>query len=279
MPNEPLLYETHCHTPLCKHAVGEPEEYAAAAESRGLRGVIVTCHNPLPEGHSSHVRMSEDELETYCTMVTRAREAWSDRVDVRLGIEADYWPGYESWLEKQLQSSDFHFVLGSVHPQTPEYRRTYTVDDPLEAQRVYFSMLADAAETGLYDSLSHPDLVKNETANAWRPEAILDDIRRALDRIAATGVAMELNTSGANKTIAEMNPFPAMLMEMRKREIPVTLGADAHDPNRVADRFPDALRLLKECGYEDVNVFLNRQRHAIAIDDALASLQKPDHQE
>src|SRR5690606_36561433 len=98
--------------------------------------------------------------------------------------------------------------------QTPEYRRTYTRSDPMEAQRVYFSMLADAAETGLYDSLSHPDLIKNETADAWNPEQIIDDIRRALDRIAATGVAMELSTSGANKVVAEMKPFPQMLVEM-----------------------------------------------------------------
>ena len=31
MPNEPMLYEMHMHTPLCKHARGEPEDYAEAA--------------------------------------------------------------------------------------------------------------------------------------------------------------------------------------------------------------------------------------------------------
>ena len=28
MSPEPMLYEMHMHTPLCKHARGEPEEYA-----------------------------------------------------------------------------------------------------------------------------------------------------------------------------------------------------------------------------------------------------------
>ncbi|MGD9854083.1 MAG: histidinol-phosphatase HisJ family protein [Planctomycetaceae bacterium] len=273
MQIEPLLYETHCHTPLCKHAVGEPEEYAAVAEARGLRGVIVTCHNPLPEGHSAHVRMAVEELGVYVDMVARAREAWSGRVDVRLGIEADYWPGFEGWLAGQLESAEFHYVLGSVHPQTPEYRRTYAAADPLEAQRNYFSMLADAAESGLFDSLSHPDLIKNETAAAWRPDEIMNDLRRVLDRIARTGVAMELNTSGADKVIAEMNPFPQMLIEMCARGIPVTLGADAHVPTRVADRFPEALKLLSSCGYESVSVFLDRRRREIPIEDALESLR------
>ena len=33
----PLLYETHSHTPLCKHAVGLPGEYAEVAHAAGLR--------------------------------------------------------------------------------------------------------------------------------------------------------------------------------------------------------------------------------------------------
>ena len=32
----PLLYESHCHTPLCKHAFGQPGEYAARAEAREI---------------------------------------------------------------------------------------------------------------------------------------------------------------------------------------------------------------------------------------------------
>src|SRR5262245_57678986 len=111
-----LLYETHSHTPLCKHAVGQPEEYAAIAAERGLNGILVTCHNPMPDGFSADVRMSVDELDEYVDLVARARDVWQGRVDVRLGLEADYFAGYEPWLEKQLSSCDFHYVLGSVHP-------------------------------------------------------------------------------------------------------------------------------------------------------------------
>jgi histidinol-phosphatase (PHP family) len=100
----------------------------------------------------------------------------------------------------------------------------------------------------------------------------MDDICRALDRIADCGVAMELNTSGVNKTISEMNPMPAMLREMAIRDIPITLGSDAHVPERVADGYETALELLKECGFTDINYFLERRRHSISIDAALGSL-------
>lgn len=269
---KPKLFESHSHTPLCNHAVGNPSEYAAVALDRGLRGLIVTCHNPMPNGFSQHVRMREDQFEEYIDLVAQTRETWEGRVDVRLGLEADYFEGYEAYLEKQLASADFQFVLGSVHPQIAEFRSKYWQDNEVEVQRTYFRLLAQSAESGLFDSLAHPDLIKNHTSKCWEPLVIFDDIRHALDRIAATGVAMELNTSGLNKTISEMNPFPAMLIEMCQRDIPITLGADAHEPRRVADGYENALQILSACGYQNVSFFLERKRQDISIPEATASL-------
>jgi histidinol-phosphatase (PHP family) len=132
--------------------------------------------------------------------------------------------------------------------------------------------LADAAETGLFDTISHPDLIKNETAADWLPSRLMPDICRTLDRIAATGVAMELNTSGINKRVPEMNPFPEMLAEMCSRDIPVVIGADAHEPDRVGDGFIEALSLLEQAGYRSVRYYIDRQPHSVAIDEARASL-------
>jgi histidinol-phosphatase (PHP family) len=269
----PLLYETHMHTPLCGHAVGGVGEYAAAAEQRGLAGIVVTCHNPCPAGFAPHVRMRTDQFDAYRDMVAAAADEWAGRVDVRLGLECDWFPGHRGWLEKQLASAEFHYVLGSVHPHLKEFKQRYWRDDPAGFAAAYFDQLAEAAETRLFDCISHPDLVKNITPSRWSPDAAMDDVCRALDRIAATGVSMELNTSGANKAVPEMNPFPAMLAEMRQRSIPVVLGADAHEPGRVGDRFEEALLLLADVGYERVGFYLNRQRREIGIDEALASLR------
>ena len=270
--DQPILFESHSHTPLCKHAEGHPSEYAAVAHRRGLKGLHVTCHNPMPDGFSSAVRMAESEFERYVDLVSEAREQWQGKVDVRLGLEADYFEGYETYLERQLNAAPFHFVLGSVHPQIGEFRERYWQDDLIAVQKTYFDLLAQSAETGLFDSLAHPDLIKNFTSEAWDETTILDAIRPALDRIAKTGVAMELNTSGVLKRISEMNPFPDMLREMKVRDIPVTLGADAHVPTRVADGYIDAMRLLQSIGYTEVNYFLERKRHAVPIAAAIDSI-------
>jgi len=246
------------------------------AYRRGLKGLHVTCHNPMPEGFSSAVRMAEGEFERYVDLITEARETWHGKVDVRLGLEADYFEGYEGYLERQLSSAPFHFVLGSVHPQIGEFRERYWQDDLVAVQRTYFDLLAKSAETGLFDSLAHPDLIKNFTTEVWDEATILDVIRPSLDRIAKTGVAMELNTSGVLKRISEMNPFPDMLREMKVREIPVTLGADAHVPDRVADGYIEAMRLLQSVGYCEVNFFLERQRQTVSIEAAVASLEQAE---
>ena len=275
-----LLYESHLHTPLCKHAAGLPGEYAAVAQRKHLKGIIVTCHAPMPDDYSSPYRMRWNQFDEYVNLVAQATEEWRGRVDVRLGLESEFVPGYLGWIETLHERAEFHHVLGSVHCQMHEYvdafyKGTWPLGDPnlwRDFQLTYFGHLADAAETGLYDTISHPDLVKNMHPEGWDVSAIMDDIRHALDRIAKAGTAMELNTSGRYKTVPEFNPGLEILREMQVRGIPVVLGADAHQPKRVADLYPEALRTLEEAGYREVSFFLNRQRQNVPIADALASL-------
>lgn len=272
MNSKPILYETHLHTPLCKHAKGEPEEYAAVAQQRGLKGIIVTCHNPTNDGWAPQYRMRLDEFEDYVALVERARQAWAGQIDVRLGLESDYIPGVEPWLQKLHDMADFHYILGSVHAPLQDYRNRFFNGDIVAFQRTYFEHLAMAAETGLFDTLAHPDLVKIVQPAEWKLDRLIDDISHCLDRIAATGVAMELNTSGLNKPLPEMNPGRPILEEMHQRHIPVVVGADAHEAGRVAANFEDAFDLLQAVGYTHVNIFLNRQRHEIETEAARQSL-------
>lgn len=269
----PVLYESHSHTPLCKHAVGMPAEYAAVAESRGLKGIIITCHGPLPDGLGIDHRMAPEEFDRYIELVAATREEFAGRVDVRLGLESDYFPGIEAWAEKLHARAPLHHVLGSVHMQVGHYRAKYFTGDPFAYQQLYFQHLAESAETRLFDTLAHPDLVKNDSPRDWEFSRIESDIARALDRIARTGVAMELNTSGLLKSVPEMNPGPRMLELIRERGIPVVLGADAHRPSRVADRYEEALRMLADLGFRKVSFFLGRRRQEVTIETALASLR------
>lgn len=271
---EPILYDSHMHTPLCKHARGEPGDYAAVAEKRGLRGIIITCHNPALDNWYPQVRMGMDQFEQYLDMVEHAAQVWLGRVDVRLGLESDYVPGMEPWLEELHQQADFDFILGSIHPDAPYYKEIHSKGNDRSFQEAYFEHLALAAESGLFDALAHPDLVKNATAANWDARRIIQIVEPRLDRIADTGIAMELNTSGLHKRVREMNPNPTMLEAMYERGIPVVLGSDSHVPERVAADFGRALDLLEDVGYDTVSFFLGRQRYDLEIEAVRLSLEQ-----
>ncbi|HWB02869.1 MAG TPA: histidinol-phosphatase [Verrucomicrobiales bacterium] len=267
------------HTPLCKHAEGEPEEYAEIALQRGLKGIIVTCHSPMPDNWWPQVRMDVDQLDEYIALVQRAAMAYHGRLDVRLGMEMDFFPGMEWWVEELNERCEFHHVLGSVHFFGRHYKERFFNGDLLAFQKTYFSHVAESAETGLFDTLAHPDLVKNLQPGLWQFEMIEEHLAACLDRIARTGVAMELNTSGLNKAMPEFNPGPQMLRMMRERNIPVVLGSDSHTPRRVAADFDRALDALEDAGYTKVSCFLGRKRHDFAITEVRSTLNLPQRHE
>ncbi len=263
--SDPIFFDSHMHTPLCKHAEGHPILYMEHGVAQGLAGIIMTCHSPMPNGFSARVRMAPEQFNEYVALVGEAADAAPEGFDVLLGLESDFFPGMEPWLRELHQRAPFHYILGSVHWHIAEYMDAYWHGDPLAFQKQYFEHLAESAESGLFDSLAHPDLVKNASPVDWRFDRIRPFIEKALDRIAATGVAMEINTSGLNKSYPEMNPGPEMLSMMADRGIPVVIGSDSHTPTRVADGFLEALGVLEKAGYESVSLFRERQRRELTI--------------
>lgn len=255
---------------MCGHAIGEPDEYAAVAEARGLKGIVITCHYPLPSDWR-RPRMTEEQLPEYIALVGRTREKWRGRLDVRLGLECEYAPVLESWLERQLARIEPDYLLASIHP-IQRYQELYWTDDPCAAHRVYYEHLGAAAETGHFDAIAHFDFIKFMVRAEWDPGHFRHDIQRALDRIAAAGLTVELNTAGLRNRLKETYPSFWILKEMKKREIPVALASDAHQPEHVAWAFEKALDTLAKAGYTHVSFFLERRRQEIAIEQARASL-------
>lgn len=273
----PGYFDSHMHTTLCKHAWGEPEEYATQALQRGLSGIIFTCHSPMPDRFWSRVRMDDDQFDEYVAMVHRCRDHFAGQLEVRLGMETDYFPGFEAWAETLHRRADFHYILGSVHWQGPEYHHRFDTGNPDDFRRSYWENLASSAETGLFDCLAHPDLIKNYQSSGWDFQLWQETIAASLDRIARTGVAMELNTSGLYKSYPEMNPSPSMLGMMRERGIPVVVGSDSHKPTRVGENFVQALQTLQQAGYESVRIFEKRRPLDLPIANVLPRLATALH--
>lgn len=270
-----ILFDSHMHTPLCKHARGHPDEYVETGMNRGLAGIIFTCHSPMPDGFASRIRMAPEQFDEYCNLVHRANHDAPKGFEVRLGMESDYFPGMEKWLQDLHSRADFHYILGSVHWHTTEYLDAFWYGDTLKFRKQYFEHLADSAESGLFDALAHPDLVKNMDPQDWEFEEVRESVVQSLDRIAATGIAMEINTSGLNKSYPEMNPGMEMLALMFERDIPIVLGSDSHVPHRVGANFEEAMAAMEKVGYDKVSLFRERERYEIPLSQAKETIEKP----
>jgi histidinol-phosphatase (PHP family) len=196
------------------------------------------------------------DIDAYVSAVVAAR---GRGLPVKLGLEVDYVPGREEETHEILAGYPWDFLLGSVHfigelgvdGEEPRLLDAVGVE---EAWRLYFETLGAAARSGLFDSLSHPDLVK-----IFGARAASFDYGPVVDAIAESGVAVEVSTAGLRKPVRELYPHPEFLAACRARDVPVTLASDAHSPDVVGRDFDRALELLRGAGYETVTLFEQRR--------------------
>jgi histidinol-phosphatase (PHP family) len=116
----------------------------------------------------------------------------------------------------------------------------------------YFDLVLRAAESGHFDTMK-------KFGHRARKE-LSDLYGRVARRLAAAGVAIEVNTAGLRKPVAELYPHLDLLTACRKAGVPSTLGSDAHAPEEVARDLPQAIEHLRAAGYERILTFQGRRR-------------------
>jgi histidinol-phosphatase (PHP family) len=268
MEKKPGLVDYHLHTVRCGHAQGRLEEYAATAVSLGLAEIGFSDHFPMLHMEDPSLSMGMEELPDYVREVEELRLGFPE-LEIRLGIEVDFIPETVERLPALLAAFPFDYIMGSIHFvdgfgfDDSRNLDGYVGRDLFALWERYFDLLGEAAESGLFDVLAHPDLIKKF---GFRPDV---DVRRlyedCLDRVAATDLAMEVNTGGLRKPVKEIYPDEGFLFLCRERDIPVTLGSDAHHPSEVAEGFEEALLLLRNVGYEGLVGFKGRERSFLQI--------------
>jgi histidinol-phosphatase (PHP family) len=258
-----MVSDHHIHTGFCPHAVGEPRAYAEQAIAMGMTEVCFTDHLPFPEGWRPRHEVTDDwamswgDVDAYVTAVQGLANAYAPDLRIGLGIEADYLEGCDEVIAAALADYPFDLVIGSVHIVGnrfafghPELRGKvpgYGLD------RVHLQSLAlaeRAATSGLFDVIGHLDHAKNFGPPSDAP-AVRAAASRALRAIAATGLALELNTAGWRSPAGEQYPSMDLLAEAHVLGIPLVIGSDAHRPEDVGADFGRACDVARAVGYTE----------------------------
>ena len=270
-----MLTDYHTHfrpddpdTPASRYFTPEnAERYREAATERGITELGVSEHIHRFEqsleiwDHPWWQQNAHDDVDEYCRFVR-------EDTDLRLGIEADFVPGREDRIANFLDAREWDYVIGSVH-----FLRDDAVDmpgdwdiwrsaDPDKVWTRYFETLGEAARTGMFDILAHPDLVKVWGAERPWPDGDLRRFyERAMEGIAEADIAVEVSTAGLRKPVGEIYPARAFLEMCLEAGKPVALSSDAHLPEHLGYGYEQALEWLGEIGVTELAVFEGRRRH------------------
>jgi histidinol-phosphatase (PHP family) len=249
---------------------GNADRYREVAAERGIEelGVAEHIHRFVQSldvwEHPWYRHWARDDVDEYCDFVRGA--------GLKLGIEADFLPGREDRLQNMLEERDWDYVVGSLHFLRDEAVDMHGVPDweawdiwrgadPEKVWRRYFETLGEAARTGMFDILAHPDLVKVFATRVPVPEGDLRRFyERAMEGIADSDIAVEVSTAGLRKPASEIYPAPAFLEMCLEAGRPVALSSDAHLPEQLGFEYERAVELLRGMGVSEIAVFERRSR-------------------
>jgi histidinol-phosphatase (PHP family) len=280
-------YHVHLeHGPL---AVSWIRQFVDAARKAGVDDLGFSDHDdrfrefrgamaPLLAGSAAPPDTSEwlethfaDSVSSYVRSVEDARATLG--VGIKLGIEADYVPGAQRELAAALAGQLWDYVLGSVHfidgwafDYAPD--KGWSGRDVDSVYHAYFDNVLELVATGLFDILTHPDVVK---VFGHRPTVSMQsryaEVARAL---AGAGMSAEVSTAGLRTPVGEMYPGPDFLRALAAEGVPLVLSSDAHYPEHVGHAFPEATEYIASFGYTKTAAYSERRRVLVDLPRAAA---------
>jgi histidinol-phosphatase (PHP family) len=241
------------------------DRYLEAARDAGIEELGVSEHiHRFTDAlelwrHEWWEQNAHDDLAAYCEFV--------HGTPLRLGIEMDYLPGLEDRTAELLDEHDFDYVVGSVH-----FLGDLAVDhdgwdvwegggDPDKIWNRYFQTVGEAARSGLFDILAHPDLVK--MWGSARPGPDRDPrfhYEPLVEAVGETGVAVEVSTAGLRKPVDELYPAPALAEMLVDAGAAFSLSSDAHVPEDIGFEYERTIEVMRGWGIDEIAVFERRER-------------------
>ena len=228
-----MISNYHTHTKRCRHAAGTDEEYVLAAIDRGLQILGFADHSPyIFDGeYYSTMRMPMNEYEDYASSVLSLREKYADKIQIKLGLELEYYPTYFEETLKALKKQPLDYLILGQHALGDE-KDDYLTGWPTEDEAVlarYVGQCTEALRTGVFDCFAHPDIIKFVGA----PQVYQKHMRQLIREAKACGVPLEFNLLGLQTKRNYPNRlFWEMVAEEKAAAI---IGFDAHQPAVLRD--------------------------------------------
>ncbi|MGG5252378.1 histidinol-phosphatase HisJ family protein [Neobacillus sp. SM06] len=216
-----------------------------------------------------------ESMHDFVKAINEAKPRWSaEGVTLRLGMEADYFPGSEQMLKELVGIYEWDYVIGSVHyiygwgfdnPDTQDHFENYNLEN---LYRDFFMMVEKAIRSNIFQFVAHLDNLK---VFNYRPDERLllpyyENIAKAL---VETDTATEINAGLYYRyPVQEMCPSPTFLDVLIKAGVPLTTSSDSHFPDDIGAFIDVNTRTLLEKGVTEIATFQKKKRIMKPIKDS-----------
>lgn len=264
-----MYSDVHIHTAFSSDSTTAVEDQIERAIRRGMKQICITDHQDYdyPPWHSIYLLNETGDMESYLKKLQEVREAYADRIEILIGIEFGLQRHLVERHNREYHLYPFDMVIGSTHcfsGRDTEDQTLYEGRPKEEAVREYFQTeLDNIALTDGYDTIGHLDFVlrdipgKNSDFSYAQYADILDELLKTAIR---KEKALELNTKSL--VIGMRDSSPGREVFRRYRELGgelVTLGSDAHFPERIGACFDVAGEILKDAGFRYYCIYRKHQ--------------------
>lgn len=219
-------------------------------------------------------RVCTESIGDFIEVIQQAKDKWkANGIELRLGMEADYFPGGEEALAAILKEYPYDYVIGSVHFlngwgfDNPKLQHLYLDYELEDLYQSFFDTVKRGISSGLFDFFAHLDNIK---VFEYRPDE--RKLTRLYHEVAQTLIEMDVATevnAGLfyRYPIKEMCPSPAFLNILAEHQVSITISSDAHFPDDMGNYASIQLEQLKEAGFKHISTFKDRKRieHEIYI--------------
>lgn len=270
-----ILSDYHLHSSFSGDSETPMKAMVEKGISMGLKNMCFTEHMDMdyPYIKADEEGMFELNTDSYLYELIRYKEQYASVINLYFGVELGLQPHISKELAKYVKEYDFDFIIASSHTcngKDPYYPYFYEGRTEEEAYREYFASILDNLKVfSNFDVYGHLDYVVRYGPNKDR-DYTYDKYRDILDRILLYLIdhekGIEINTGAIAYGLKELNPCTALIKRYKALggEI-ITIGSDAHAPERICGGFDLAAEVLKDCGYKYYTIFAKRSPEYIRL--------------
>lgn len=265
-----IPFDYHIHSSFSSDSNASARSMCESATHKGIPEIGLAEHFDL---HPREPRPVFYQPGAWWKEFENIRDTLDGMLVLRAGIEIGEPHLFPGEVRAVLDQYPYDYVIGSLHYVGEdlmfdnELLRRRGADGIMQS---YFLELEEMTRNPQFDILGHMDVPVRNGGPIWKsydPRRYEKPIRAVLQNCIDHGISLEVNSGGLRRPANNLMPDLRILQwycEMGGQRL--TLGSDAHTPGHVGLHLDQALKCIRDFGWEFLTRYAGRQPSALPLE-------------